>query len=938
MDSATLHHDVMANAVYKNVRIDSCVPLLPSRSISASGVKRLKSHILNVWLDTGKKQSGFVETSSTVIVMPLEKGDTSFLTQYDEQRRRDGRASISSDSMNADWYGIIDGCHRHAAFMDIRDEFGGSWTDFMMKVTCLKRRISLSKCKQIQRAHHQLLDDAFRIETTMFDLLSGLRKIYDRLYNEQALHHRGSKPIEVKHQTVAELYDGVPHVKMDFTRQAVSVASRISLEALHAIGDVVNEERPRLCLQDPMVNTDGVQDEELIMKQFDCRVFRGFVKWTALRASTTFMNGVSKGQVEAQVNTIYRVRSWVAANNFRSAQACEVSRQFGLALLAQKESEKFLAYTGRSECPESMSMMRDDLFQSTKYDSFLETNRGNDIDMITPIIDCFSKIFPREYEAIEATRSSKETSAQARDEDISDIDTSPLYDDEVHSPRHHDDEVDCLKQTEKNKEEEFLLQQSVRHCESADTILLECGISLFNKTWPRYMRDDCNEEHHIVDLILTQAPVHLKKCSQKSASNMDDFSTSEKEDFAKAAKRCLRVGGYIFMVVTSDSFISWKASFQSVGLQVMCSPFVIVYDQGTLPDRRSVDFPKSDASFAVLARLPGKNSSGFKPRFESVHREEPFQGSPGFSSIRNVPRCVHKLRRLNGMMPLRSTELDVKLVASIMDLFAPDGGHVLDPFGGAFEVALAALQTRRKCIAIEKDIECFMHAISRIRISVTPHATLQDMSKFMHMYRKQSEFSLAFQNIDDKELQQQDSEVAETDEAISNSQSDCEHAPRDPGKSILSDDEDGLCTPTSVEIEHTPTLLNLSTTIGDAFVPSRTKRIKLSANVSTKKTLPGCAVQLLASGQLVGEATVLQAAMDAGGLEFVTHLHGTSLANYSKPGQDLIVITDLHIFQSSKKARYPYHCPGPEGSPCHLDDMHRHGLYAWDLNSMICKT
>lgn len=50
----------------------------------------------------------------------------------------------------------------------------------------------------------------------------------------------------------------------------------------------------------------------------------------------------------------------------------------------------------------------------------------------------------------------------------------------------------------------------------------------------------------------------------------------------------------------------------------------------------------------------------------------------------------------------------------LMKTFCPGGGNVFDGFGGTLTTALAAIRTGRRCVVVEKDIECFDLALQRL--------------------------------------------------------------------------------------------------------------------------------------------------------------------------------------------------------------------------------
>ena len=885
----------MKDSSYKSVRVDHCVPLFLSRTLSLSGVQRLKANIVNSWRESDGESSGIVSGTATVIIIPLQERDKDIVSGYVESRMEYYKADEDAQQSSSQWYGIVDGCHRHAALMEVLCEYKEDWKDFHWTATCLRGRLPFERCRQLQRSQNQLHDEKYKIETTIFDLLDGLRQIYDKLKREQSIEHRGARPLEVKHQLVAELYDGAPHPKRDSIRQAVSVASRISRRAIEAIGTVVKDERPSICFEEASINTSGMKRVEDIMESIDCRVYRSFVKWSSLRASTPFMNALSSGEEEAQVNTIFRLKSWCSSNSYRTAQSSDVTRLFQLAVHARKEDRKFCSFIKQPDWPSAMKGVRDDLHRTVRYDSEIESNIGNDTEVLPSILQCYRQLFRKEFEEIQR-QLHRSAGSERVDGDVDNpesprgVESSCVNNIPNDSQSPHRDLMDLCDSRMK----------SIDLCSKADKNLSECGITLLNKTWREFLREDWNEKSEKVDLVFTQVPRPLHGDHQRSITNSDDLSRGERDEFAQMLKQCVKEGSYIFIITSSDSFPTWKGTFQAAGFMVMSSPFVIVYDQDTISKRKVLDFPQKDTDLAILAKTPGVHPSGFRPDFNVGESATYFEGFSCYGSLRSVAKTHRRLMKMNGTTPLRSSEMEKRMVQHLIDMLAPPGGLVMDPFGGAFEVALAALEKKRRCISMEKDEDCFQHAVSRVRLSVTPDTTLENLSEFMAVF--------------DESAAPLDDNISLTDDPISfiDSQLDAHSSLTGVSKKRLLHSTDAL----------------------DPIVPTRQKRTCAPDGILGNNIQGGTKVLLIIDGNRVGRATVSQPLETKDADLYVQSLHGTDLNQFGEIGELLVVVTKIQIFERFKTLPYPYFCPGPEESPSVMGDLFSSGVYSWDLHKM----
>ena len=79
------------------------------------------------------------------------------------------------------------------------------------------------------------------------------------------------------HRDVAHLYDGGDHDRNTTVRQAVSVATRLSLQTLDAIDAMSNMSCEDIILANSDLNHRNVKNVSLVMSTQDCRLFKPFV-------------------------------------------------------------------------------------------------------------------------------------------------------------------------------------------------------------------------------------------------------------------------------------------------------------------------------------------------------------------------------------------------------------------------------------------------------------------------------------------------------------------------------------------------------------------------------------------------------------------------------------------------------------------------------------
>ena len=113
------------------------------------------------------------------------------------------------------------------------------------------------------------------------------------------------------------------------------------------------------------------------------------------------MSAVSYGKVEAQVNTFFRMKHWSETKRYKAVQSNAIVDQYRYDVMALKEEEKFLNYIDETEWPTNMETTKENILRTTISDSQLNSNSGNDNDVLPSILRSFKRLHPAKARAIE---------------------------------------------------------------------------------------------------------------------------------------------------------------------------------------------------------------------------------------------------------------------------------------------------------------------------------------------------------------------------------------------------------------------------------------------------------------------------------------------------------------------------------------------------------
>lgn len=706
---------ITQGSIVRDVDPSACIPLWLARGCDENAIERL----INLLTGTSSQRqnapalSGMVSGAPTCIIVPLI-GELSYIvTEHLEELHGSSDDVESERNIHKEWFGVIDGCQFHGALMRLRVKFPSKWMSLEWKVICVRPGLDLAEYRKLAIVQNERNRQEYHFEATSFDMIRSLRTIHDELQKERS---KASRRGTINHREVAQLYDGGDHTKNTTVKQAVSVATRLSLRCIDAIGTVINMSCAELILNNCKLNDLNLTSTSAILAEYDCRVFRRFLSLSTLRGAKNFMNAVKDKKEDAQVNTIFRARHWCEYHDYRSVNPMTLSEQFDLAKQALYEEQKFLALLNQSVWPKNMETTRENLLMTTVYDSELHSNRGNTgaNDILSPVWKCFKRLYPARAKGIENQMENKRSGVP--DSSSSAVDEPPIAA-EVPSNNNVHSQV---SEEEKKKQEE----------ERARRKLAERHASMRAKA-DRYLKEICVETHALdfndfrqnvwkstkehVDLVLSVIP--------PMPENSD--SAPKVASFCKAV---LKLGSYAFLIVDEAEFSRFKKAFHDAGFKVCNHGFNILYDTSTLRSRRSPDFPQRQGELGFIAKTMGTHPSGFQPDFVSHPLGASNESTPAaFASLTNVESCIFKLMKPQKTAAIFPHERSVSLLSRIIRMFSPSEGSVMDPFGGPLTTALACLQTGRKCTSMDSDSDAFRYAQSRLRIFAVPNATLKEL-------------------------------------------------------------------------------------------------------------------------------------------------------------------------------------------------------------------
>jgi len=702
-----LYEDLFEGATYARINPFACIRLVKIRPICAGGVFRLMCLFRQKYEHVDDIPSlGLTFGTDTPIVVELKGNLRHHLyDHFREQGLSDEEIEVEV-SKHDKWYGIIDGGHSNAAVIKLCTSFP-EWRGFKWFVTLLAGGYSVDRYRQLARAQNGRHSPRFFIELTLFDQLNNLKIEYDNIRRHQ------SEPTQVQ---VARSYFGT-HTVSNTCKFLSALAYRLPSCTLHELGLIMNLEKPEDCLKHESFDSCGATTADEVMSTTDCRMFRSFVTLHTLRMATAFMNAKGDAAVRAQINTLHRAKELFMLNGLKTVQYTAINQQYNIALLAINEEAKFLKYLDSSEWPPQMENIKFNLLRSTLLDGEIEGNAGNEHTVLDSLRKGLLLVSPNIVkqcdERLRRITEPSPPNSPSLDNGVPQGDDDSPTPPDISSSNSNQQTPDNLSEdSDLNKQ---LLDSNIEKLKSH-------GIECFNMDWRTYLTSMFTSDSEKVDTIVTEPPSissrsFLAECGMFNANKKgkgveEELTEDEVTEMPKLAKRVLKPGGYILIIIDFDAFPEWMKSFVKSGFTVMPYPYVFGYRSSSLQDRNPKYLPQVGSDFALVAYLPHEHQ--FRPDFKSVFTISGPSMKRNIAIMTDIPAPRSKLRRPGTRSPFISNEKSVTLLAEALDLFTPKGGLTLDLYGGTFTTPIAALLSGRRCICIEKKTDLFQAAITRL--------------------------------------------------------------------------------------------------------------------------------------------------------------------------------------------------------------------------------
>lgn len=193
----------------------SCISLYLSRSRSENNVPRLKRNInvdhLNDRVHDGQKETtltGFLSGSSDSVIVPLMGYLEYLVCEYLIKKGFSNEDVQINKATQSVWYGVIDGCQLRDALVELSVELLRKWVDLIWRVLVVRSGSTLAEYTKLARVKDERCKSTNHFESTMYELLKGLREINDDMW--AYLYRSGNKKrknVKVNHLEAACAYD-----------------------------------------------------------------------------------------------------------------------------------------------------------------------------------------------------------------------------------------------------------------------------------------------------------------------------------------------------------------------------------------------------------------------------------------------------------------------------------------------------------------------------------------------------------------------------------------------------------------------------------------------------------------------------------------------------------------------------------------------------------
>ena len=156
--------------------------------------------------------SGMISGPPTWIVVPLVGDLIRFLDEYIVSTFREADQAKEFRESHQQWYGIVEGCHVHAAILVLRKKIPSKWYSVKWKVFYVRHGHTLEEYRQLAVVQNERNKHVYHFEPTLYEMLISIRRNYDNLHDKLSQESRTcSRGVNVLHRDVACQYDGGRH-------------------------------------------------------------------------------------------------------------------------------------------------------------------------------------------------------------------------------------------------------------------------------------------------------------------------------------------------------------------------------------------------------------------------------------------------------------------------------------------------------------------------------------------------------------------------------------------------------------------------------------------------------------------------------------------------------------------------------------------------------
>ncbi len=947
-----------------NQKVDPfcCIPFANIREVTESGVQRLMSLFDDRYEHVDQTpSSGLALGSDIPIVVKMEGSLMNYVHKYLADQGKSKEEVKSIIVSHEHWYGIVDGLHHNCAVRRLK-ESNERWESVLWYVTVIRGGNTLEEYERLARFQNHRHSEKYFIEVTFYDQLHNLKKDFERLQSVKR---------SVTQKEVAQSYFGFKHVNRTMTMLA-SVAIRLSSEVVKELGKIMNSMHPNIYLKNEAINSSGAKTEQEVMASQDCRIYRSFLRLNSLYSSKSFMNHNARNGIEAQINALHRLKDVCSLNDFTTVQHETVTEQYKLANEALQEEKKFLNYLEMDKWPNGMENIRNNLLRTTSMDDEITLNRGNDQSILDSLHSALQRMDPQlaagQDEKLRHKTESLDNNKSCTQSTSPDPPSAPSV-----NPSNEGEE-DKEPTPSRDELEKVMLEEDRSRLRSK-------GITCYNMSHEEYVKTEWKENDEKMDLVMSEPPSSPSRSpihsSRSTAKVSEEMSLEEVKNLPKILKRVLKVGGYVVLVMRFYSFMEWYEAFYSAGYEVMSAPYILAFDSKTIQLRRTKIFPMLGYKVALVAQLPSGNRESFEPNFDTPFNLVNCSNSRRCGVMYNISDPKSKLYKPETRVPFHPEELSPFMLSELIDLFTPQNGRVLDPFAGTMTSAIAAMQTGRTCICVERNDLCYNESFNRLRSYLPSSTNIINLDPASLLNKKKASnnltndindvSSLTTKETPDSRMQlTTDSDTISTSTPpgledgnqndaqlllnVSNNGQSCSVPAVFEDKEFFGEDiqKDTVECPSlkrplprqDFYINSSPQRYRYSFINNKGIEQSKwykNKRV-MAPNQSHKSNSTNNVV-LLVDKEPVGFASLQQpASLQDGNAEvpsYVTRLHNHELSKWQTGDQKLVVIVNTTIHDSCKNVKNPYALNiGIEEPPETLGDMFKSGLYPWDLKML----